>query len=79
MKILDVNVFRDGGTIKITTDSGIFWIPTPFSNDKNIYTGESIFQKETVTKATDDEVAHLFRLLALEASALSDIKRRLRI
>jgi hypothetical protein len=34
MKILDVHVYRDGGTMVIITDHGNFWIAKPGSEDR---------------------------------------------
>lgn len=77
MKILDVNTFRDGGTICIDTDKGKFWLPSPLITDSCLYKGANHFKKE-VEKATDEKVAELFRALAADAANFAYVKRSIR-
>lgn len=75
MKILDVNVYRDGGTKLIETDMGRFWIAL---NNK-IYKGENfpyfLVIPPNPPEASEEEIMLLTHALAYDASKFHWIKR----
>lgn len=69
IKINQVTVYRDGGTVLIDTDFGKYWLPI---NGNRIMTGE-IFGGDL---ETDDETHnYLVRAAFTYASRFFDIKR----
>lgn len=79
MKILNVAVFRDGGTKMIETDEGRYWMPSPLGKplafSSRLFKGCGYFEGEAVEVTDQFEVFELMHLLANYADRFFYIKR----
>lgn len=70
MEILDVHVYRDGGTVVVDTDQGKFWLPKPSNKDR-----WPRKDREDGVDASREEVISLLQALAADSSSYQWIKR----
>lgn len=72
MKILDVEVYRDGGTKLIVTDHGNFWIPANRGKILRVLKGELLTSDN---EADPSEIIELLDAMCHDSTMLHWIKR----
>lgn len=76
LKILDCQMYKDGGTFLIETDKGRYWMP---HDSIGIWKGETYFRDDnTVLVSNEDEIAILIKALAHDSMKLQWIKRHIK-
>jgi len=75
MTIKDIGVFRDGGTTRIETDQGVYWIPALNYNKRQVFKGENYFKYDCVEVTDENEIFELIFKLCDPAAFYFSIKR----
>lgn len=75
MKILDVQSYRDGGTIVIETDAGKYWIPPRLTQLREIRKGDNYFDGTTEKVEGVSELFELILSLSRNAEVYHRVKR----
>ena len=75
-KILDCQMYKDGGTFMIETDRGRYWMP---HHSIGIWKGENYFKQQNVEIVdNEDEISDLMKALAHDSMKLQWIKRHVK-
>lgn len=82
MRVKQIHIYRDGGTIFIEMDNGDqYWIPGRLAAEHEsgkIFKGAGFFQGKSVEVTDQAEIFSLTKALAIDAEIYHDIKRRIR-
>lgn len=75
LKVLDVNIYRDGGTIVVETNNGKYWLP---HDSIAMYKGDNYFRGVFELIDNEDEVSTIVKALARHSASYMWILRHVK-